>query len=113
MNNKNWLLIGVVVLVALGVWFYFDSREDVGLGPPIPQRCGGCTFESNQQEFFEICEDRGGVDLDNSYTYDLCSTETGLFASCNGGCGEIVTCNDGHTASTGGEGCARIDYYNR
>jgi hypothetical protein len=34
MNNKNWLLIGVVVLVALGVWFYFDSREDVGLGPP-------------------------------------------------------------------------------
>ena len=50
MNNKNWLIIGVVVLVALGVWFYFDSREGVGLGPdvisqeplpdwPLPGKC--------------------------------------------------------------------------
>ena len=35
MNKKNWLIIGAVVLVALGVWFYFDSREDVGLQPGI------------------------------------------------------------------------------
>ena len=33
MNKKSLLVIGVVVLVALGVWFYVDSREDVGLGP--------------------------------------------------------------------------------
>ena len=38
MNNKNWLVIGVVVLVALGVWFYVDSREDVGLIPSY-DRC--------------------------------------------------------------------------
>jgi hypothetical protein len=31
MNKKNLLVIGVVVLVAFGVWFYFDSREDVGM----------------------------------------------------------------------------------
>ena len=35
MNKKNWLIIGVVVLVALGVWFYFDSREDVVLEGPV------------------------------------------------------------------------------
>jgi hypothetical protein len=33
MNNKNWLVIGVVVLVALGVWFYFDNSENVDLSP--------------------------------------------------------------------------------
>ena len=31
MNNRNWLVIGVVVLVALGVWFYFDSQKSVKL----------------------------------------------------------------------------------
>ena len=37
MNKKNWLVIGAIILVALGVWFYFDSREDVGLGPEIEE----------------------------------------------------------------------------
>ena len=35
MNKKSWLIIGVVILVALGIWYYFDSRESVGLAPPV------------------------------------------------------------------------------
>jgi hypothetical protein len=35
MNNKNWLVLGVVVLVALGVWFYVDSRDKVDASPSI------------------------------------------------------------------------------
>ena len=31
MNKKNLFVIGVVILVALGVWFYLDSRESVGM----------------------------------------------------------------------------------
>ena len=31
MNKKNWLIIGLVVLVALGIWFYFDSPINVKL----------------------------------------------------------------------------------
>ena len=65
MNKNNWLIIGVVVLVALGIWFYFDSREDVGLGPAAncgPPNCfctgNGCSsFEGYRQVIIgmEMC----------------------------------------------------------
>ena len=36
MNKKSLLVIGVVVLVAFGVWFYFDSQTNVRLSPAYP-----------------------------------------------------------------------------
>ncbi len=33
MNKKNWLVIGAVVLIAFGVWFYFDESDDLKGSP--------------------------------------------------------------------------------
>ena len=87
MNKKNWLIIGVVVLVALGVWFYFDSREDVGLGPggcgPPHCFCTGknCDWEGGPITCYnwngDVCEESGGITDSNDDGYDDVSYDAG------------------------------------
>ena len=68
MNNKNWLIIGVVVLVALGVWFYFDSREGVGLGPEAEE-------DSLPDWPFSVYYDCGDVKQKDCGTFGACNDE--------------------------------------
>lgn len=68
MNKKNWLVIGAVVLIAFGVWFYIDSREDVGLGPQSATcghpncQCSGNSCRSSETNVYcyvwngDVCE---------------------------------------------------------
>ncbi len=79
------MIIGVVVLVALGVWFYFDSREDVGLQPGIKEgtyeglcgpfsACGsdskcagniGCGACEITEDITGVCVSSGECELNN------------------------------------------------
>ena len=54
MNKKNLLVIGAVILVALGVWFYFDSREIVGMQALEPW--GECLDKAKMK--METCKSR-------------------------------------------------------
>jgi len=95
MNKKNLLIIGAVVLVAFGVWFYFDSLEDVGLGPgscgPAYCSCSGnsCTYDGLTARCYNwnenecegtICRSANGNDCD-------CKTESAEGFGEKGKCG--------------------------
>ena len=56
MNKKSWLIIGVVFLLAFGLWSY--NQKDVGFDPPVnDERCDECADVCDPcRDFIDICK---------------------------------------------------------